>query len=120
MNGIITILTDLAINMRNGIDEDWVKSVLYIEVQKGFSSYKGEYFKSAEGQGNSIRVSKFDYKIDTDLIKLHRLTQEESALMHKKWNRAIFTLLFDNSFEIEYIWDQEIQDQVDGYNNEII
>ena len=117
MNSIKSILVDLAINMRKAIDEDWIKSVLHIEVLKGYSSYKGKYYKSEECQGNNISVSKFDYIIDTNLIELHRLTQDEAPLKHKNWNRAIFTLFSDNKFEIEYIWDQELQDQMDGFNN---
>lgn len=49
---------------------------------------------------------------------LYDLTQNH-PLEHKNWNRAIFTLYPDNKFDMEYMWDQELQDRVDGYNNEI-
>jgi hypothetical protein len=30
-----------------------------------------------------------------------------------KWNKAIFTLSQEGKFDMEFIWDQELQDEVD-------
>ncbi len=117
MNRMKKILADLAINIHHSIDEDWQKAVLHIEVLNKYSSYKGQYYKSSRCLGHSISVSKFDPTVDMNLSELHKLTQSRE-LNHTDWNRAIFTLFPDNKFEIEYIWDQELQDEVDRYNRE--
>jgi hypothetical protein len=57
------------------------------------------------------------YKYAKAIHRLYEITQNH-PLEHKNWNRAIFTLYPDNKFDMEYIWDQELQDRVDGYNNE--
>ncbi len=58
------------------------------------------------------------YKYAKAIHKLYEITQNH-PLEHKNWNRAIFTLYSDSKFDMEYIWDQELQDRVDGYNNEL-
>lgn len=116
MDRIKEIFKELAVNINKAIDGEWEKAVLNIEVLRGYSSYKGNYFKFPGCTGHSISVSRFDYAIDDMLIELHDLTRA-AQLHHKDWNRAIFTLFSDNKFSIEYIWDQALQDEVDGYNN---
>ncbi|MGP2570131.1 hypothetical protein ACT4R9_06475 [Ornithobacterium rhinotracheale] len=61
----------------------------------------------------------FNFKLDTKCIEeLYALTQTEFPI-HENWNRAKYTLFSDGKMQMEYIWDQELQDEVDGYNNDI-
>jgi len=48
--------------------------------------------------------------------QLHAITTEGG---HNRWNRLEFTLFPDFKFDIKFIWDQELQDEVDGYNRQI-
>lgn len=79
----------------------------------GFESY----YTNSIGDKVDIDTS-VNYQTAKAVIKLYEITQNY-PLEHKKWNRAIFTLYPDNKFDMEYMWDQELQDRVDGYNNEI-
>jgi hypothetical protein len=49
-----------------------------------------------------------------DILRLHQLTNEHPN--YKKWNRSIFSLFSSSKCKIEYIWDQQLQDEVDKYN----
>ena len=57
------------------------------------------------------------YKYAKAVLKLHQITQNEPPI-HKNWNRAKYTLYPEGKMNIEYIWDQELQDEVDRHNNE--
>lgn len=105
---------EIAVSLNKIIKEDFDKAVLEIKRLEGNVGFTGHYID--EG-GNKRWLNIFDFDLDHNVIHdLYRQTQE-GDLCHKNWNRSIFTLLPNNKFEIEYIWDQELQDQVDGYNN---
>ena len=75
------------------------------------------YFLNDKGEKNWIDV--FNLKVENNVV--HKLYQETQShpLQHKDWNRAVFTLYPDDKFNMEYIWDQELQDRVDGHNARI-
>ncbi|MBO3099455.1 hypothetical protein [Gelidibacter pelagius] len=59
----------------------------------------------------------FSFKLDTNCIEeLYNLTQVEFPI-HKNWNRAKYTLFPEGKMEIEYIWDEDLQNEVDRLNN---
>ena len=106
---------EIAVSLNKIIPEDFNKAILEIKRLEGNVGFTGFYF---DLKGDKKWLNIFDFDLDHKVIqKLYKSTQEND-LCHKNWNRSIFTLLPDNKFEIEYIWDQELQDQVDGYNNE--
>ncbi len=91
------------------------KSVMEIMRLEGVVEHTGFYLKeSGEKEWLDIFNSDFD---ESCIQELYEITQNH-PLEHKNWNRAIFTLYPDNKFDMEYIWDQELQDRVDGYNND--
>ncbi len=95
---------------------DWNKAILYIKLLKGSTGFESSYINL---KNEEIRIdSCADYFTHKAVKGLYEITQNEFP-KHKDWNRAIFALYPDNKFEIEYIWDQELQDQVDNYNNQI-
>ena len=55
------------------------------------------------------------YKYAKAVLKLHEITQNEPPF-HKNWNRAKCTLYPEGKMNIEYIWDQELQNEVDRLN----
>ena len=60
----------------------------------------------------------FNFKIDNSCIEdLYKITQTEFPI-HKNWNRAKYTLFPEGKMEIEYFWDEVLQNEVDKYNSE--
>ncbi|MFW5700846.1 MAG: hypothetical protein ACOCWM_04070 [Cyclobacteriaceae bacterium] len=89
-------------------------TTLKIKRLKGNVGFTG-YFVSDNGIRESLDI--WNFALETDEIhKLYELTQSQ-PLQHKDWNRAKFTLYPDGKFDMEYIWDQELQDKVDKYNS---
>lgn len=103
------IYNNIAKNIRNSISDTWEKAILKINVSDNFSSYAGFYYNN--DLEKPIKVSKFDLEIDSELIDLHTITTKIEKI-NEKWNIAYFTLKKDDSFEIEFIWDQELFDSV--------
>ncbi|MFN6074093.1 MAG: hypothetical protein ACK476_14695 [Fluviicola sp.] len=57
------------------------------------------------------------YKYAKAVLELYTLTQKEFPI-HANWNRAVYKLFPDGKMDIEYIGDQELQDQVDRINKD--
>ena len=83
-----------------------------LEKNVGFESYYIDHKDNKLGVDTSI-----NYQTAKAIHELYEFTQSH-PLEHKNWNRAVFTLYPDNKFDMEYIWDQELQDRVDNYNKE--
>lgn len=94
---------------------DYVKGVLNIMRLEKVAEFKG-YAIDKNKQKQNLEIN-FGYAHAKAVHKLYEITQSH-PLEHRNWNRAIFTLYPDHKFEMEYIWDQELQDEVDKYNNE--
>jgi len=58
----------------------------------------------------------FSFKLDTSYIEdLYQITQTQPPI-HANWNRAKYTLYPEGKMQIDYIWDEELQQEVDKYN----
>ncbi|MGB3467726.1 MAG: hypothetical protein WBA74_20740 [Cyclobacteriaceae bacterium] len=111
------IFQNIAISITNilPIETKFSKAVLEIKRLTGNVGYTG-YFITIENDKKWL--DKFNLQLqDSNIHKLYEITQNH-PLQHKNWNRAVFTLYPDNKFDMEYIWDQELQDRVDGYKAE--
>ncbi len=91
----------------------------YVELRikrlKGNVGFTGHYI-THDKKRESLDI--WEFRFDTDKIhQLYELTLNH-PLQHKDWNRAKFTLYPTGKFDMEYIWDQELQDEVDNYNKE--
>jgi hypothetical protein len=91
-------------------DVDWAKAVLFIKRLEKNVGFNGEYFLS-DGERVSMDIQ-MDYQTAKAVMKLHEIT---STMNDTKWNRAVYTLNADHSFNLTFEWDQELQDRVDGY-----
>lgn len=112
------LLVELALAVHKSLSQinSWKKGILYIKRLEGNTGFSTSY---VDFDDNEIKISAAaTYKTHKAVKQLYKITQNH-ALPHKNWNRAIFTLYPDNKSEIEYIWDQELQDKIDGYNNKI-
>lgn len=90
------------------------RAYLNIEYASDVSGLDGEYINE-KGQPESLELET-DIKHFNALLQLKKDTQF-NPLKHIKWNRAKFTLYPTGRFDIEYMWDEELQREVDKYNN---
>ena len=89
--------------------------VLKIKRLEDNVGFQGFYF---DEQGIRKSLSIWDFNFNSDRIhELYKITTEQPP-KHKNWNRADFTIYSDGRFNMEYIWDQQLQDEVDKYNND--
>lgn len=111
MNEIYQAIAD-AITRLTGNNHE--TATLKIKRLEGNVSYQGSYF-TPDGEKKYLEV--WELKLKSGLIhELYELTQN-SPMPFTDWNRAVFTLKADNSFDMEYIWDQELQDLLDAVDN---
>ena len=91
----------------------WDKSILKIKRLEGNVGFESFYTLNDEIE---LPVDTHaTYQTSKAVHQLHKL-MSETFDQNSKWNRLIFTLFSDNRIKTEYIWDQELQDEVDGYN----
>lgn len=74
------------------------------------------YALTKSGEKRNLEID-MGYKYAKAVLDLYRLTQTQPPF-HKNWNRAKYILYPEGKIQIEYIWDQVLQDEVDKYNNE--
>ncbi|MCZ4243527.1 hypothetical protein [Pedobacter punctiformis] len=108
MKTVDEIYKSIAANINLVINEKWTKAVLYIEVIGEMVSFTGSYFNVNEKK--QLDVDEFDFQLTFDLLELHKITTEDGR---NKWNRAIFSLQFAGEFDMEFIWDQDLQDEIE-------
>ncbi len=113
MKSVKEIYNNLGDNIVNNINDSWEKAALDFKVLKDFSSYKGYYISNNEKK--NISVSKFSLDVDQDLIDLHKITTEGGI---NRWNRGFFVTFPDGRFEIEFIWDQKLEDELNSLEDE--
>ncbi len=84
--------------------ENWYKAQLHLEVIGTSVGFRGFY------DDNERFDSPSSFTLAKSVLKLHEITTKGG---NNKWNRAIFTLKPDNSFDMEFIWDKKLQDEIE-------
>mgnify|MGYP003603853179 CR=1 FL=1 len=84
--------------------QDWSNAQLHIEVIGSSVDFKGflddnERFNAPGG-----------FSLAKSILSLHEITTEGG---NNKWNRAIFSLTSKGKFDMEFIWDQELHDEIE-------
>ena len=92
------------------------QAVLEIKRLSGNIGYTG-YYITSNNEKKWLNI--FNLNIDSSYIEDLYLLSQTYPLIHKNWNRATYILFPEGRMEIEYIWDQELQDEVDKYNDKI-
>jgi Protein of unknown function, DUF600 len=106
------IYLEIANCIVGSINAGWAKALLKIEIQEGVTGYNLAYYDNAEIR-KSVRLIKTP-NISEYIQELHAITTEGC---HNRWNKLEFTLFPDGKFDLQFIWDQAWQDEIDGYNN---
>lgn len=110
------IFSEIGLTVKKSVEniENWSIALLHIKKLLGNTGFESSYINS---QGEEIKIdTNVNYRTHKIISELYDITRTQFP-RHKDWNRAIFKLFPNNKFEIEYIWDQELQDEVDKYNN---
>jgi hypothetical protein len=107
--------------LANGIIDDLPEGLKFKEAILNIMRLEGVVeFKShvidLNGEKINLEVS-MGYKYAKAVLELYTITQTQPPI-HINWNRARYTLFPDAKMEIEYIWDETLQNEVDKYNNE--
>lgn len=105
----------IAQNIASSIQsEDWKKSYSKYSGDDTYVDTTGEYLDS-NNVAQLLDVHNFDTDVDFAIMELHEITTESG---NNKWNKAIFTLTPNGDFDMEFIWDQELQNEIDRLANE--
>ncbi len=92
-------------------DDEFLSATLKIERLHKYVGYNGFYFN---GKNERKYLDVRNLEINSESIhELYAITTDGG---HNRWNRLEFTLLPTFKFDLQFIWDQEWQDEVDGYN----
>jgi hypothetical protein len=102
------IYTAIGQSIVDSIDADWEKSILRITYTGNSIKYNLGYWDTEDIEKDSDYVG--GYEIMKKIDKLHEITTEGG---HNKWNRIEFKLTADGDMELEFIWDQELFDELE-------
>lgn len=108
MKTVDEIYGSIANNINSVIPEDWSKAELNIEALGEMASFTGSY-TNGNNEKKQIDVDEFDFQLTFDVLELQKITTEDES---NKWNKAVFTLQSDGEFDMQFIWDQELHDEV--------
>jgi hypothetical protein len=106
--------------LANGIIDDlpqglkFKEAILNIIRLEGVVEFNSYVIDESDNKIN-LEVS-MGYKYAKAVLELYSITQTQSPV-HKNWNRAKYTLFPEGKMSIEYIWDEDLQNEVDAYNN---
>ncbi|WP_448635412.1 hypothetical protein [Pedobacter panaciterrae] len=105
------IYLNIAQCISSAIEEsNWTNAKLDIEVVgDGVVGYTGDYW--VDGTNVNLSVRKISRDIRNWLKELHSIT---TAGGNNIWNRAVFRVEPQGKFDLEFIWDQELQDQIES------
>lgn len=109
MNELNSIYEKIGNNLVNCMNNNWDKIVLNIECNGKMAGTTSKYLNDGKWIDNLDRRLGADVLIE--IIKLYEITKSLSFI---KWNRAVFTLESSGDFNMDFKWDQELQDKWDG------
>jgi len=104
------IYLNIAQGITNAIEHNgWTQARLDIEVvANGVVGYTGVYH--TDSTTVDLPVRKIPRDIRNWLRELHSITTKGG---NNRWNRAVFSLTPDGKFDMEFIWDQGLQDEIE-------
>ncbi len=84
--------------------DNWEAAKLHIEVLGSSVGLKG--FLDDDKRFNAPS----DFFLSRSILNLHEIMTENEK---NRWNKAIFTLFPTGKFNVEFIWDQALQDEIE-------
>lgn len=104
------IYTRIGQEIVNVIESDnWTSARLIFErVGSGVVGYTGRYIEN--DSISDIDVEDINDDISDWINELHEITTEGG---NNKWNRAIFIVTSEGKFDMELIWDEELNNEIE-------
>ena len=109
MENVKEVFEKLGEDINGAIEEPWETAELLIVASPTHSKFSGSYLNS-KGEKKSIRIRKFSADSGLLVIALNARTSEGKD----KWNRAVFKMTSAGKFNMEFSWDQDLQDSLDA------
>lgn len=92
-------------------DTQWREALLRIDIVEQSVGLSGEY---VDAQGSRKPYdAEADLQLAKALLAFHRVSNENPR---NRWNRATATLNSAYEFKLEYLWDQQLADELTGLN----
>ena len=105
MTDVYKLLADIACS---SIKEDW--KYITIEIKSSmwemFNTTPFYYLESGEKKSFKLLDDDLDIDLGVCVFEL-----QESMFPEDKWNRAVYTLEKSGHFDMEFEWDQALQDE---------
>jgi hypothetical protein len=95
-------------NIILSIKEPWIEGVLKIKVVLNSVDFNLSY--------TNMNTDSVNVKLENayEVSKAVKLIYSEMIETKHKWNRAIFKIRSNNDFDIEFFWDQNLQDEIEN------
>ena len=105
MTDVYKLLADIACS---SIKEDWKYITIEIKssMWKMFNTTPFYYLESGEKKSFKLLDDDLDIDLGECFFEL-----QESMFPEHKWNRAVYTLEKNGHFDMEFEWDQALQDE---------
>jgi len=94
----------------DSLDEEWINAKLEIKHTEGSTKFYLNYFSSSNIPKNSAYPA-LDYSIVKAVKELHKITTEGD---NNKWNRLEYKLTSEGEMDLEFIWDQQLFDELEN------
>lgn len=98
----------------DSIEEDWGYALLKIKFTGASVGFNLNYWTENESAKKSVSLIN-SHELYDSVEELHQITTEGD---HNKWNRIKFKLTADGDMELEFIWDQELFDELERLSEE--
>lgn len=109
---IFKTLAEVTMDSVDGISS-WTKACLYVRRSLGHTAFESSYF---DLHGNEFMVDTHTSFTTHKAIQKLYINTQNGLVLHKNWNKAVFTLYPDSRFEINYTWDQAMEDEINAHN----
>ncbi len=106
INGIYKFIGKYLVS--NIQSKDWKKIILNMEVNDRYRGFDGAYFDCMDVE-HDLGIA-FSFEFGKKIKELYQFTKEHNFA---PWNRAVYTLEKNGHFDMEFIWDQALQDRWD-------
>ncbi|MEW5675963.1 hypothetical protein ABGT15_06580 [Flavobacterium enshiense] len=97
----------------DSIEDDWDHAILNIKYTGKSGGFDLSYFIKEQEKNSDYSAG--GYNIYKAVKELHQITTEGG---HNKWNRIEFKLTADGDMDLEFIWDQELFDELERLSKE--
>ncbi|MFT3738781.1 MAG: hypothetical protein QM786_08475 [Breznakibacter sp.] len=112
MGTIDELYNTIGSNIINSIKEPWREGILKIKVILNSVDFNLTYLDE-DSTFKNVKLESA-YSVSKAVKEIH------STMIDTKhrWNRAIFKVWPNNKFDMEFIWDQELHDEIERLSRE--